>query len=114
MALLEKIYRIEKELDNPSEFLDDRKCLVMDAYNVFFVQENKIINLCDYYENSKLVDPSYSGCYIFPNELLTIREIYERLLVNEIKRLLVKFVVTQNDFDYETELFLSKYGIHTK
>lgn len=114
MALLEKIYRIEKELDNPSEFLDDRKCLVMDAYNVFLVEEKKTINLCDYYEKSNLVDPMFSGCYILPNEMLTIREIYERLLVNEIKRLLVKFVVTQNDSDYETELFLSKYGIHTK
>ena len=48
-----------------------------------------------------------------PNEMLTIRESYERLLVNEIKRLLVKSVVTQNDFDYETRLLLSKYGIHT-
>ena len=113
MALLEKIHRIEKELDNPSEFLDDRKCLVMDAYNVFLVQENKTINLCDYYEKSNLVDPMFSGCYILPNEMSTIWEIYERLLVNEIKRLLVKSVVTQNDFDYESRLLISKYGIHT-
>ena len=75
--------------------------------------QNKTINLCDYYEKSNLVDPMFSGCYILPNEMLTIREIYERLLFNEIKRLLVKFVVTQNDFDYETRLLLSKYGIHT-
>lgn len=114
MRILEKINMIEKELHNSSEFLDNRKCLVMDAYNAYLVQENKIINLCDYYENSKLVDPSYSGCYIFPNELLTIREIYERLLVNEIKRLLVKLVVTQEELDYETDLLLSKYEIHTK
>ena len=106
-----KINLIEKEIVNPTEFLDDRKCLILDAYNAYILEEGLKINLCDFFEKSKVVDPNYSGCYIFPNELLTIREIYDRLLVNEIKRLLLKLVLESHQVDDDIKLLISKYKI---
>ena len=112
--VINKINLIEKELMNPLEFLDNRKCLILDSYNAYLLGENKKINFCDIFENSRLADQSYSGCYVLPNELLTIREVYERLLVNEIKRMLLKKVIELEELDAETSNLVSKYEIYTK
>lgn len=111
---INKIYLIENELSKPTEFLDYRNCIILDAYNGYILDENKKVNFCDLFEKSRLADPSYSGCYVLPNEMMTIREVYERLLINEIKRMLLKRIIESKELDNETNLLVSKYEIHSK
>ena len=106
-----KIDIIEKEIINPTEFLDERRCLILDGFNAYLLEERLKINLCDFFEKSRVVDPNYSGCYVLPNEILTIREIYDRLLVNEIKRLLLKLILEHYQLDDGIKLLISKYKI---
>ena len=37
--VINKINLIQKELMNPSEFLDNRKCLILDSYNAYLLGE---------------------------------------------------------------------------
>jgi hypothetical protein len=52
------------------------------------LERTEEIDLCVFFDGCA-ADATYAGCYICPGETLKIKDIHKRLILNEIKRLIV-------------------------
>lgn len=111
MTYIEKIKLLKKELKNPNEkFINKEICLVMSAYKAYSIMGKRVVDLCELFDGS-IADASYGGCYVLPGEILSLEEIYKRLILNEIKRNIVKALIEFNFKDEEINKLAKKYKI---
>lgn len=77
---LNEIERIKKD---PDEMLD-KKCIGLNSVSIIFLDTNKEYNLTgnqfesgNYFQNKQSIfDPCWSGAYIIPGEITTLRDIH--------------------------------------
>lgn len=85
-------------------------CLVMSAYKAYSMMEKRAVDLCELFDGS-IADASYGGRYVLPGEILSLEEIYKRLILCEIKRNIVKALIKFNFKDEEINKLAKKYKI---
>ena len=101
MKLNEKIQKLENELAiNSEKFASEEECLVINPYRVYSLEREEEIDLCVFFDGC-VADATYAGCYICPGEILKIKDIHTRLILNEIKRLIVSELIKSKFKDDE-------------
>lgn len=102
--------RIKAEIERIRNDVDpnlDRKCIGLNNVTVVFFDTRKQYNLSgDQFEErlyfaqkGSCFDPYYSGCYIVPGEVTTLRAIHIRALECRLKE---KLVSNYFDYHYDT------------
>lgn len=71
---LAEIERIEKDVDSRL----DRKCVGLSSTEVVFLDTMERCNLSEGYftEKNSMFDPCWTGCYITPGDITTLRKIH--------------------------------------
>ena len=98
---LEEIERIKKDQDP----MLDRKCIGIDSCSVIFLDNYECINLSSNYFQSKnsIIKDCWSGCFINPGEISTLRDIHINALNCYAKCRLI------NDWYYEYKYYKASY-----
>ena len=90
---MKDLIRIEEELEQLKQSdVENEKCLVIDAANVYLLDSKMKLSLADYFMEKwpqSIFNPMWSMCYRTPGEITTIKDIHVHCLECWMKYIIV-------------------------
>ena len=90
---MKDLIRIEEELEQLKQSdVENEKCLVIDAANVYLLDSKMKLSLADYFTEKwpkSIFNPMWSMCFTTPGEITTIKDIHVHCLECWMKYIIV-------------------------
>ena len=110
---MKDLIRIEEELEELKQAdVENEKCLVIDAANVYLLDSKMKLSLTDYFSEkwrNSVFRPMWSMCFTTPGEITTLKQIHVHCLECWMKYIIVYKSLGRNGLPDECMDFARRY-----